>query len=70
MYPIKLNLIKCAFRVTLKKFIRFIVSHWGIEANIDKIRAMQEMSPPMSVKEVQHLIDKITTLNHFASKFA
>jgi len=36
-YNMKLNPSKCAFRVTVGKFLRFMVSQRGIEANPDKI---------------------------------
>ena len=51
-YNIKFNPGKCAFRVTVGKFLRFMVSQRGIEANLDKIRAIMEMAPPRYVKEV------------------
>ena len=41
-YNMKLNPIKCAFRVTTRKFLGFMVSQRGIEANPDKIRAIVE----------------------------
>ena len=36
-YNMKLNPRKCAFRVTVGKFLRFIVSQKGIKVNPDKI---------------------------------
>ena len=36
-YNMKLNPEKCAFGVTAGKFLGFIVSQRGIEANLDKI---------------------------------
>ena len=51
-YSMKLNPSKCAFRVSLGKFLMFIVSQRGIEANLEKVRAILEMSSPKTVKEV------------------
>ena len=51
-YNMKLNLSKCAFEVTTGKFLGFMVSQRGIEANPNKIRAIVEMAPPKNVKEV------------------
>jgi len=45
-YHIKLNPSKCAFRVSLGKFLGFMVSHREIEANLDKIQAILDMKPP------------------------
>ena len=67
-YNIKLNPGKCAFGVTARKFLGFMVSQRGIEANPDKIRAIMEMTPPKNVKEVQSLNGKVAALNRFVSR--
>ena len=51
-YQMKLNPNKCAFGVYSGKFLGFMVSQRGIEANPDKIKAILEMQPPKSTKEV------------------
>lgn len=48
----RLNPGKCAFGVSLGKFLGFMVSQQGIEANPEKIRAILEMTSPKIVKEV------------------
>ena len=45
-YSIKLNPSKCAFGVASGKFLGFMVSHRGIEANLEKIKAILDMKPP------------------------
>ena len=45
-YNMKLNPNKCAFGVSSVKFLGFMVSHRGIEANPDKIQAILDMKPP------------------------
>ena len=67
-YNMKLNPGKCAFRVTAGKFLGFIVSQRGIEANPDKIWAIIEMAPPKNVKEVQSLNGKIAAFNRIVSR--
>ena len=67
-YNMKLNLDKCAFEVTAGKFLRFMVSQRGIEANPGKIWAIMEIAPPKNVKEVQNLNGKVATLNRFMSR--
>uniref|UniRef100_A0A2N9FY65 RNase H type-1 domain-containing protein n=1 Tax=Fagus sylvatica TaxID=28930 RepID=A0A2N9FY65_FAGSY len=67
-YNIKLNPAKCVFRVSFGKFLGFMVSQRGIEANADKIKVILEMSPPKTVKEVQSLTGKAVALNRFVSK--
>ena len=36
-YWMKLNPLKCAFRMASEKFLGFMVNHRGIEANLEKI---------------------------------
>ena len=67
-YNMKLNPGKRAFGLTTGKFLGFMVSQRGIEANPDKIRAIMEMAPPRNVKEVQSLNEKIAALNRFVSR--
>ena len=67
-YNMKLNPSKCAFGVSSGKFLGFMVSHRGIEANPDKIRAILDMKPSQNVKEVQSLTGRVAALNKFVSK--
>ena len=67
-YNMKLNPSKCVFEVTAKKFLGFMVSQRGIEVNSEKVRAIIELEPLKTVKEVQNLNDKIAALNRFVSK--
>ena len=64
----KLNPSKCAFGVTARKFLGFMVLQRGIEPNPDKISAIVEMALLRNVKEVQSLNSKIATLNRFVSR--
>ena len=64
----KLNPNKCAFGVLSGKFLGFMVSHRGIEANPDKIQAILNMKPPQNIKEVQSLTGRVAALNRFVSK--
>ena len=67
-YNMKLNPSKCAFEVTAGKFLGFMVSQRGIEVNLEKVRAIMELAPPKTIKEVQNLNGKIAALNRFVSR--
>ena len=67
-YNMKLNPSKCAFGVASGKFLGFMVSHKGIEANPENIKAILDMKPPQNVKEVQSLTERVAALNRFVSK--
>ena len=67
-YNMKLNPAKCAFGVSVGKFLGFIVNHRGIEANPDKIKALLDMPSPSRIKKVQRLTGRIAALSHFVSR--
>ena len=67
-YQMKLNPSKCAFGVVSGKFLGFMVSQRGIEANPEKVKAILNMTSPKTVKEVQKLTGRISALNKFVSK--
>ena len=64
----KLNREKCVFGVPSGKLLGFLVSHRGIEANPDKIEAINKMEAPRRIKDVQRLNGCITTLGRFISR--
>ncbi|GKV28094.1 hypothetical protein SLEP1_g37185 [Rubroshorea leprosula] len=65
-----LNPAKCIFGVESGKFLGFMVSRRGIEVNPEKIRAIAEMEPPKSVKDIQRLTGRVAALHRFISKSA
>ena len=67
-YNRKLNPAKCVFAVASGKFLEFMVSQWGIEANPDKVKAIIKFKSPKIVKEVQSLTRKVAALNRFISR--
>ena len=67
-YKMKLNSTKCAFRVSVEKFLGFIVNNRRIEANPNKIKAVLDMRPPSNTKDIQRLIGRIAVLSRFMSR--
>ena len=67
-YQMKLNPSKCVFGVASGKFLGFMISQRGIEANSKKVQAIINMVSPQTVKEVQKLIGRIAALNRFVSR--
>ena len=45
-----------------------MMSQRGIEANLEKVKAILEMTSPKTMKEVQRLTGQVTTLNRFVLK--
>jgi hypothetical protein len=66
----KLNPDKCVFGVTTGKLLGFLVSYRGIEANLEKIRAIEAMQPPAHIKDVQKLTGCLAALSRFISRLA
>ena len=52
-----LNPEKCVFGVPSGKLLGFLVSHRGIEANLEIVEEIERMSPPQTIKEMQKLAD-------------
>jgi len=69
-YNLRLNLDKCIFSVDHGKFLGFMLTQHGIEANSEKCNAIIEMRIPTSVKKVQRLIGRLTTISRFLPKLA
>jgi hypothetical protein len=66
----KLNPEKCVFGISVGKLLGFLVSHREIEANLDKIRAIEAMRPPARLKDVQRLMGSLAALSRFISRLA
>jgi hypothetical protein len=68
LYRWKLNPEKCVFGVPVGKLLGFIVSHRGIEANLEKVEAIMRMEAPRSQKNVQRLTGCMAALSRFISR--
>ena len=68
-YGMKLNLLKCAFGVNAGKFLGFMVTQRGIEANPLQLKAILQSPAPSSKKEIQQLTGRLAALGCFISRF-
>jgi hypothetical protein len=64
----KLNPDKCVLGVFVGKLLGFLVSHQEINANPEKITAIEVMWPPARIKDVQKLTGCLTALSWFISR--
>ncbi|PKA59800.1 RNA-directed DNA polymerase like [Apostasia shenzhenica] len=67
-FNLKLNPIKCTFGAASRKFLGYLVSARGIEANPDKISTILSIPSPKMTKEIQKLAGRINSLSRFISK--
>ena len=51
-YNMKLNPSKCLFGVAAGKFLGYMVTQRGIEANLDQIRSVMNIPSPTCVRDV------------------
>ena len=65
-----LNASKCSFGISLGKFLGYMVTHKGIEVNLDQIKTINNLQPPRNPKEVQKLTGMMAALNQFISRSA
>ena len=66
-FKLKLNPEKCIFGVEAGKFLGFLLTERGIDANPDKCAAILAMRSPATVKEVQQLTGRMAALSRFVS---
>ena len=64
-HKLRLNASKCSFGVGSGKFLDYMVTHRGIEVNLDQIKAINNLQLPRNPKEVQKLTRMMTALNRF-----
>ncbi|XP_052735490.1 uncharacterized protein LOC108328707 [Vigna angularis] len=69
-YSMRLNPSKCTFGVPAGKFLGFMLTSRGIEANPDKCKAVLDMISPKTLREVQRLVGRLTALSRFIPKLA
>lgn len=69
-YNMRLNVEKYNFGIKIRKFLGFMLTHKGIEANPDKCKAIIEMRRPTNVKEMQRLAGRLASLSCFLSRLA
>ena len=62
-HKLRLNAEKCTFGVGAGKFLGYLISSRGIEANLNQIEAVNRLRPPSNPKEVQVLTGMLTALN-------
>jgi hypothetical protein len=67
-YNMMLNPTKCVFGVQAGQLLGFIISHRGIEVNLEKIKAILKISWPNDLKDVQRLTGCVAAVSRFISR--
>jgi hypothetical protein len=58
-YGMKMNPLKCAFRVLAGRFLGFIVHEKGIQVHPKKIESINKLTKPTCRRDVQNLLGKV-----------
>ncbi|XP_072087999.1 uncharacterized protein [Arachis hypogaea] len=61
----RLNPLKCTFAMEAGKFLGFMITQRGVEANPEKCQAIIQMKSPGCIKDVQRLAGRLTSLSRF-----
>ncbi|XP_015933177.1 uncharacterized protein LOC107459461 [Arachis duranensis] len=64
-HGMRLNPLKCAFAMEAGKFLGFMITQRGVEANPEKCQAILQMKSPGCIKDVQRLAGRLTSLSCF-----
>ena len=67
-FQLKLNLAKCTFGTTSEKLLGFVVTQKGIEIDLDKVKAIQNLLPSRTQKEVRGFLGRLNYIVHFISQ--
>ena len=69
-YKVKLNPEKCVFGVPAGKLLGFLISERGIEANPEKIKAIECMRKPARLRDVQKFTGCVASVSRFLSRLS
>ena len=67
-FQLKFNPAKCTFGATFRKLLRFVVSKKGIEIDLDKVQAIQDLPLPRTQKEVRNFMGRLNYIARFISQ--
>ena len=64
-FKLRMNPLKCAFRVSSGKFLGFLVHSKGIDVDPAKAPTIATMKPPTTVKELESFLGKVSYIRRF-----
>ncbi|XP_070007701.1 uncharacterized protein [Nicotiana sylvestris] len=66
--PKKDGKVRCAFEVSTRKLLGFIISRRGIELDPSKVKAIQKLLPPRSKKDVMSFLERLNYISRFLAQ--
>ena len=65
LYKLRMNPLKCAFGVTARKFLGFLVHQRGIDVDPSKVQAITTMKPPVTHTQLKSFLGKLLYIRRF-----
>ena len=65
MYMLCINPMKCGFKVSVGKFLGFLVHHRGISVDPAKATAIATIRKPTTVKELKSFLRRVSYIKRF-----
>ena len=69
-YNLRMNPLKCAFGVSLGKFLGFLVHQRGIDLDPTKAKTIAVLTPPTTLMELRSFMGKVFYLRRFIPRMA
>ena len=69
-FKLRMNLLKCAFEVSSRKFLDFLVHSRGIDVDPAKATTIATMRSPATVKELKSFLGKVSYIRRFITRLA
>ena len=63
-----MNPVKCAFGVSARKFLRFLIHHKSISVDQLKATAIATMKRPTMVKELKSFLGRVSYIRRFVPR--
>lgn len=65
LFKLRMNLLKCAFRVFARKFLGFLVHSRGIDVDQAEVVAIATIKPLATVKKLKSFLGKVSYIRRF-----
>ena len=69
-YKLCMNPMKCAFRVSTRKFLGFLIHHRGISVDLVKATTIATIRRPTTVKELKSFLGRVSYIRRFVPRLA
>ena len=69
-YKLRMNPMKCAFKVSTEKFLGFLIHHRGISVNPAKATAITTMKRPTTIRELKSFLVRVSYIRRFVPRLA